>query len=314
MNRRALGKTGFQVAEISFGAWQIGGVRYGVVPEVEAHTTLQSYLEVGGNFIDTARGYNESERVLGNYFYKNGGRENIYVASKTGSTDAQQIKNDLGTSLQLLQTEYLDLYYLHNPPVDVDEMNRVVDIYDRLKTQGKIKAIGASIKGPDVTRKTTDLFRKYIQSGRVDVLMIVLSIFRQKNAEILDEAQAANIGIVPRTVLESGFLSGKYLPGYEFPEGDHRTRWGKQRLSKILTQVQDLSYWAIEEPYKTLSQVALRFVLDQVGVSSLVVGARTKSQIEEIITVADMPPLSSTVRERITTQFSGGDAAFNTGE
>jgi len=314
LKKRYLGKTGFQVAEISLGAWQLGGVRYGKVSEDDAHTTIRAYIEGGGNFIDTAHGYNESERILGDYFQQKGGREKVFIASKSGANQAAQITAQLEKSLELLQTNYLDLYYLHNPPDDPDEMNRVFDIYEGFKAQGKIKAIGASIKGPDVTQRTVDLCRQYIQSGRVDALMVIYSIFRQKNAEILVEAQKENIGIVPRTVLESGFLSGKYAPGTEFSGDDHRIRWGRDRLKVILGESQDLGEWAVESPYDSISQVALRFVLDQEGVSSLVVGARTANQIREIMVVAELPPLRPVLRDRLVAEYRGRDATFNTGE
>jgi aryl-alcohol dehydrogenase-like predicted oxidoreductase len=313
LNKRKLGKTGFQVTEISLGAWQIGGLRYGRVSEVDAHGTIHAYIQEGGNFIDTARGYNESERILGEYFQQNGGRERVFIASKSSANDLARLTKELETSLQLLQTDYLDLYYLHSPPDDPDEMNRALDIYDRFKTQGKIKSIGASIKGPNVTQKTVDLCHRYIQSGRVDALMIIYSIFRQKNDEILDEAQAQNVGIIPRTVLESGFLSGKYAPSFAFTGKDHRVRWSGERLAKILGQTQDLAAWAVQRPYQSIAQVALRFVLDQEGVSSVVVGARTAAQISEIIGVTELPPLDSMLRERLVAEFAGKDENFNTG-
>jgi aryl-alcohol dehydrogenase-like predicted oxidoreductase len=313
LQKRVLGKTDFQVAEISFGAWQIGGLRYGEVSEDDAHAAIRAYLENGGNFIDTARGYNESERILGDYFQRNGGRDNVFIASKSGAHQASKITAELEISLSRLRTNYLDLYYLHSPPDDRDEMNRVLDIYARLKAQGKIRAIGASIKGPDVTQKTVDLCQQYIQSGQVDVIMIIYSIFRQKNGQVLLEAQQQDVGVVPRTVLESGFLTGKYLPGVEFSGEDHRKRWGEDRLQEILTQVQLLQDWAVEKPYQHLAQVALRFVLDSPGVSSMVVGARTAEQVRQVTAAANLPPLDPALRQRLIAVYRGRSAMFNTG-
>jgi aryl-alcohol dehydrogenase-like predicted oxidoreductase len=311
--KRILGKTRFEVSELSLGAWQMGGVRYGDVPKQDAFDTLQAYISNDGNFIDTAHGYDESERILGEYFQRKGGREQIYIASKSGAISPDEITHQLENSLRLLKTDYLDLYYLHSPPEDPDDMNRVLDVYEDFKIQGKIRAIGASIKGPDVTEGTVDLCRQYIQTGRVDALMVIYSIFRQKNAAIFEEAKAANIGIIPRTVLESGFLSGKYLPGHEFSGQDHRRRWGKNRLANILVQTQKLSNLVIESPYNNILQLALRFALDQEAVSSAVIGARTAQQVNEIMAVTKSPPLSSKLKEHLITNFSDKDAMFNTG-
>jgi len=309
---RVLGRTGFQVAEVSFGAWQIGGVHYGQVSEKDAHATIQAYLEQGGNLLDTARGYTDSERLLGEYFQRNGEREDVFIASKSWQLKAEDARRDLETTLRLLQSDYVDLYYLHSPPDDPDEMNRVLDTYEEFKAEGKIRAIGASVKGPDVTQKTVDLCRQYIRSGRVDVLMVIYSIFRQKNGEMLREAAENGVGIVARTALESGFLTGKYAPGHVFTGKDHRTRWGKERLTRILGYVQELEQWAVVSPYTTLAQVAIRFALDQEGVSSVVVGARTAQQIKKSIEAASLPPLGQELRERLISTYSDCTAEFNT--
>jgi aryl-alcohol dehydrogenase-like predicted oxidoreductase len=313
LNIRTLGKSGFQVTEISLGAWQIGGQRYGPVSEQEAYATIQAYILGDGNFIDTARGYDNSERILGNYFQKYGGRGQVFIASKSGAQHAEQVSRDLEQTLRLLQTDYLDLYYLHHPPDDREDMLRLLDLYEGFKSQGKIRAIGASIKGPDVTQHTVDLCRQYVHSGRVDVLMVINSIFRQKNSEILLEARDQGVGIVARTILESGFLTGKYAPGKEFSGQDHRVRWSGERLRKILQQAQDLHDWAVQSPYEQLAQVALRFVLDQEGISSVVVGARTPAQIDTMIATAGIPALKPDLRARLVAEFKGKDADFNTG-
>ena len=134
------------------------------VSEKDAHATIRAYLEQAGNFVDTARGYTDSERLLGDYFQRNGGREDVFIASKTWQLKAEDARRDLDTTLRLLQSDYVDLYYLHAPPDDPDEMNRVLDICEGFKAEGKIRAIGASVKGPDVTQRTVDLCRQYVRA------------------------------------------------------------------------------------------------------------------------------------------------------
>jgi aryl-alcohol dehydrogenase-like predicted oxidoreductase len=314
VTKRVLGSTGFQVTAISFGAWQIGGSGYGQVSNKDAQATIAAYLEKGGNFIDTARRYGESECILGDFFQQNGGREDVFIASKTHRLEAAAIRRELEETLHRLKSDYVDLYYLHAPPDDPAVMNRVLDVYEQLKQEGKIRAIGASIKGADVTQGTVDLCRQYIRSGRVDALMVIYSIFRQKNAEVFRDATEAEVGIVVRTVLESGFLTGKYRPGHTFAkENDHRRRWGETRLANILECAGDLKQWAVVPPYESLAQVAIRFALDEEGVPNVVVGARAAQQIKESMAVASLPPLRPELRERLVKEYKGRTAAFNTG-
>ena len=280
LEKRDLGRTGFQVTEIGFGAWPIGGgqTHYGLVPEEQAHGCIAAYLQQGGNLIDTARWYGESERLLGDYLRHNGGREETVIISKTIQLEAPRIRKELEETLRLLHSDSVDVYLLHNPPDDPGQMHRVLDVYEQLKAEGKIRAIGASIKGPDVTQHTVDLCKQYIRSGRVDVLMIVYSILRQKNEEIFQEAHESGVGILARTVLESGFLTGKYKPGHTFTGQDHRIRWGKERLRSVLEYVQELERLAVAPPYETVSQLAIRFALDRAEISSVVVGQKPRSK------------------------------------
>ncbi len=107
---RPLGDTGFEVSAVSLGAWQIGGRGYGHVPEADGLATIDAYLRSGGNFIDTARRYGESERILGTYLRRHGGREDVYIASKSHRLEDAAIRTELAESLDLLGTDSLDLY------------------------------------------------------------------------------------------------------------------------------------------------------------------------------------------------------------
>lgn len=312
--RRMLGRTGFEVSEISLGAGQIASTGHGRISRQQAFSVLRAFEEGGGNFIDTARGYGESERYIGEYFRANGYPEDLVIASKTWETDPLEIRRELEESLRLLGRDRIDLYYMHEPPAHPAEMDRVLDTYEHFRDEGKIRAIGASIKGPEVTPQTVELCRQTVQTGRVDVLMVVYSIFRQANAAMLAEASGESVGIVARTVLEDGFLTGRYVPGDSFKRPDDpRGRWGNRRLAAILECAQELKQWAVVPPYETLAQVAIRFALDRNGISNVVLGARTEAQMRACIETAALPPLAPEIRERLVAAFHDRDDEFNTG-
>jgi aryl-alcohol dehydrogenase-like predicted oxidoreductase len=315
MKQRVLGRTGWRVSEIGYGAWQIGGLHHGFqTNEDDAQATIRAYIEAGGNLIDTATQYGDSERILGDYFRRNGGRDRAVICTKLHATDPQAIRVGVEQSLRRLKSDYVDIYMMHAPPDDLAEMNRAVDAYEQLKREGKVRAIGASIKGPNVTQRTVDLCRQYIRSGRIDVFMVIFSILRQKTGEMMKEAEQSGVGILARTTLESGFLSGKYAPGYVFAGDDHRKRWGEARLARLLAEVQDLKEWAVTPPYQTLAEVAIRFALDQQGVSSVVLGAKSSAQVTANVQAASLTSLPLDVRKRLIDTFIGRDEEFNTGQ
>jgi len=152
-----------KVSKIGFGAWAMGTGAYGDVSETDAYASLQTYVNEGGNFIDTARSYGKSEGLIGNFLKQKNLRSKIVIASKTAKLDEAVIREEIETSLRELQTDYIDLYYLHNPPDEACVIDQVLTVFDALKKEGKIKAIGASVKGPDVNQKTVDLCRTYIR-------------------------------------------------------------------------------------------------------------------------------------------------------
>lgn len=313
IGRRTLGRTGFEVSEISLGAWQIGGWGYGPVGEAEARATLRAYLDAGGNFIDTARAYGESERIIGGFLSPRE-RQEMFIASKSGKPEPAGVREDLETTLRLLRTDRVDLYYLHSPPEDAAAMDRLLGEYARLREEGKIRAIGASIKGPDVSQKTVDLCRRYILDGRVDALMLIYSIFRQRNAEVFGEAAGRGVGVVARTVLESGFLSGQYAPGHQFDlKDDHRRRWSDGRIERILREAAEVGARTVAAPYPSLAQVAVRFVLDEPRVASIAAGARTPAQIAGSAAAASLPPLPPGLRSELAARYGGRGEEFNTG-
>ena len=312
--KRTLGRTGFEVTEFGLRAWPLGSTgkvpHYGDVSEEDAIAVLEAYVDAGGNFIDTARGYNDAERRIGIFLERRGRRDDLFIATKTvaGTTSdtVPNIRKDLETSLELLQTSYVDLFMLHQPPEDPEVMN--LDLYEllQLKNEGKIRSIGASIKGGDVNDATESMCRQYLATGKVEVIQLIYSILRQRHAKVIEEAAARGVGIIARTALESGLLTGKYKPGQTFKAPDHRFRYKADNLDFVLQAARDIAEFAVQPPYEALAQVAMRFSLAPQGVSTLIVGAHRAASVNANMTVADLPPLDSVLLEKLKEKY--GDA------
>jgi aryl-alcohol dehydrogenase-like predicted oxidoreductase len=312
MKRRLLGNTDLKVTEIGLGTWPLGGtgqgMNYGRIDSRQARSVLEAYCNAGGNFIDTARGYNESERHIGLFLSSNKNRrENLIIATKSEGGQVletiPQIEKDLETSLRSLKTDYVDILQLHQPPDDPQIMQRALDVLAKLKDKGKIRATGASIKGPNVTEATEELCRQYIKSGKIDTIQLVYSILRQRLSPVIDEAERSGIGIIARTTLESGLLTGRYAPGQRFKGRDQRSRYEAERLDMILRAVENLEQFAVRSPYASLDQVALRFALIPRGVSTIIVGMERAEDVARNAEVLELPPLEDSLVERLRTEY-----------
>ncbi len=312
---RQLGKTGMNFTELGFGAWAIGGKSYGQVDKNAACKALDAYLEHGGNNIDTATAYGASEALIGEVIKANKCRDKVFLCTKTQMSRSLEtlprIRDDLEGSLKRLGTDHVDLYYLHAPPDDPDTMKAAIAEFVKLKQEGKIRAIGASIKGPAVTDHTVELCRQYIDTGEIDAIQLILSILRQKNSEILKYAHKNSVGIVARTVLESGLLSGKYNSSHEFAEGDHRRRWSREQLEQIAKHVQELDERFLPDKYSSVAQMAIAFTLSFDEVTSAIIGSRSSKQTMENMSVANLPPLSKNLVMELKKKYGDGGELFN---
>jgi aryl-alcohol dehydrogenase-like predicted oxidoreductase len=313
IKKRMLGRTGFNVTEVGLGCWPLGGREYGNISENKAIKVIQAYISNGGNFLDTAQLYNDSEERIGKALDKKY-RELVYLSTKTLKgqipESINEIKLDLEDSLRKLKTDYVDIFYLHLPPEDNETMYFALDQMERLKQEGKIRAIGASIKGGSVSKKTVELCKRYIDTGKVDVILIAYSILRQRTAEIFDYAKEKKVGLIARSVLESGFLTEKYKPGNVFEEG-HRKRWNEKILKEIFEKVIYMGKFAIRRPYKTLVEVAINFALDNDAVSSVILGAESVDEILANFEAVSLPPIDQDIVERLKSEFNGKTERYN---
>ena len=311
IKRQSLGRTGLEVSEVGLGTWPFAvpgaGLNYGGIPESQALAVLDAYVEGGGNFIDTARAYNEVEPIIGKYLRQTGNRDRLIISSKTlsggNARSLPGIATDLEATLRALMTDHVDVYFLHQPPEDPDVIEPALEKMLALKQAGKIRAIGASIKGPNVTAATQALCNTYIATGRIDVLQVVYNILRQQNRRAIERAKENGVGVVVRTVLESGLLTGAYAPGHVFVGTDHRARYDREKLDYALRTVEEVGAFAVRPPYTELPQVAIGFSLRAPGVSCIILGAQSPDEVRMNLSTLALPPLAPEVIDELCARY-----------
>ena len=317
MEYRELGRTGWKVSEISFGAWAIGGT-WGAVEDKDSLAALHRALDRGVNFFDTADVYGDghSERLLARLRKER--RDPFYVATKAGRRlnpheaagyNRQNLTGFVERSLKNLQTDALDLLQLHCPPTPVYYMPEVFGVLDDLVKQGKIRHYGVSVEKVEEALKA-------IEFPKVQSVQIIFNIFRQRPRDLFfGEAQRRRVGILARLPLSSGMLSGKFDRSSKFSQDDHRNfnRHGEafDRGETFSGLDFELGLKAVEalRPMvpsgSTLSQMALRWILMFPAVTCAIPGAKRPDQAEENIAAASLPPLSAEVMKRIDELYTG---------
>ena len=304
MQYRTLGKTGWNVSAVSFGAWAIGG-SWGSVEDDESLAALHRAAELGVNFFDTADVYGDgrSEKLLAQLKRDHG--DDVYVATKAGRRldphlaegyDRENLTAFVERSLKNLDVEALDLLQLHCPPTEVYYMPEAFGVLDDLVQQGKLRHYGVSVEKVEEALKA-------VEYPNVATVQIIFNIFRQRPADLFfREAQRRGVGILARVPLASGLLTGKMTPQTEFAEDDHRhfNREGEAfdrgetfagvDYAKGLEAVEELK--AICPESVSLVQFALRWILQFDAVTCAIPGAKRPSQAEQNVAAADLPPLT----------------------
>jgi aryl-alcohol dehydrogenase-like predicted oxidoreductase len=304
MKYRALGRTGWKVSEISFGAWAIGGF-WGQVSEDDAMKTLHKAIDCGVNFIDTADVYGDgrSERLIARL--KKERKDEIIVATKAGRRlprqtvegySRQNLTAWINDSLRNLQAEVIDLLQLHCPPTDAYYHPELFGMLDDFVKQGKLRFYGVSVERVEEALKA-------IEYPGVQSVQIIFNCFRQRPAELFfSEAKKRRVGILARVPLASGMLTGKLRRDTKFPADDHRNfnRHGEMfDVGETFSGVDyDLGLQAVEEvshvlPQGTsMSQFALRWILMFDAVSCAIPGGKRPEQVADNCRASDLPQLS----------------------
>jgi aryl-alcohol dehydrogenase-like predicted oxidoreductase len=295
MKYRKFGSTGLQVSEVGFGAWAIGGNAhgnsYGPTDDDESLRTIKTALDLGCTFFDTADvyGFGHSEELLGKALH--GHRDRVIIATKGGSDfyhtpprlnfTESHLTYAVDQSLKRLNTDYIDLYQLHNPPFSAIEQARLFEPLEKLKASGKIRFYGISIHDP-----AEGLLA--LKNGKPAAIQVVYNYLRRDAAEeLFPRAIAEGVAIIAREPLSNGFLAGKYSKDSIFPVGDIRHQWPIKYQTQLINQVDEFRR-RIQAGPLSLPQAALKFVLSQPAVSTVIPGCKTVHQTEENLRTADL--------------------------
>jgi aryl-alcohol dehydrogenase-like predicted oxidoreductase len=293
MKYRTLGKTGLRVSIVGLGTMVHAG-HFGPMKDSESLEAIETALELGVNFIDTSDAYGAGygETLLGNAF--KGKRDKIVIATKGGNVmvgpnrgkrifEPDYISRVMDESLRRLQTDYIDLYQLHNPTVEVIERGAVWELLERAKKAGKIRHYGVSINSMEEGTAA-------VKDGRAETIQVEYNLLAQEPAEtFFPAAQQANIGVIARVPLKRGILTGKLKQSDEqrFQGEDVRARSFKgEAFAQELAKAEQLKFLA-HGPVQSLGQAAIAFCIAHPAVSVVIPGARNAEQMRENAAAAD---------------------------
>src|SRR5512140_2165968 len=292
MQYRELGRTGWKVSSISFGAWAVGGA-WGSVDDRESLAALHRALDLGVNFFDTADVYGDgrSERLLAQLRQER--HESFHIATKAGRRLPRQVVSGytranltewVDRSLKNLDTDAIDLLQLHCPPTELYYMPEAFGILDDFVKQGKLRYYGVSVEKVEEALKA-------IEYPNVQSVQIIFNLFRQRPADLFfEKAQRRKVGILARVPLSSGMLTGKLTRASTFAEDDHRqfNRSGEafDRGETFSGVDYETGLEAVDELRSilpggwTMTQFALRWILMFDAVTCAIPGAKRPAQAE----------------------------------
>jgi len=312
MKYRPLGRTGLQVSEIGFGAWGIGGIvhdsrAYGPTDDRVSRRALDTAFNAGVTFFDTAAlyGYGHSEELIGETLH--GVRDQIVISTKVGYVDfsGQQdfspayLRRSLEGSLRRLRSEYVDVFQLHDPPIDLLERDdSIIATLNALQAEGKIRVVGISTRSPaDSLAAVERLDFKSVQ--------VNFNLVDQRAMEIglFETCRAHGTGIIARTPLCFGFLTGKYSATDEYAEGDHRGRWKPEQIVCWAEAFQLFATELAAGVEQTSAQIALRYILSFDAVSTTIPGMLTDEHVFENTASSSLGPFPPDVIKRFATIY-----------
>ncbi|MBW7896984.1 MAG: aldo/keto reductase [Opitutaceae bacterium] len=309
MKYRPLGRTGLTVSEVSLGTWAFGSPSiYGSVDQTEAHRAIRGALDAGITFFDTAPLYGTkeadgiAEQVLGAGLGAD--RDKVTIATKFGRYHSRVHTNELfdgdtlvwsvEQSLRRLGTDRIDVLFFHSP-THPDKINdNVWAAMDRLKQSGKVRFAGTStgfIEG------TGEMTRRWAQEGRIDVAQIAYSLTYREWEPVLNELGRLGVGIVARESLANGFLAGVFTKDTVFPPGSLNSRYSREEIVERVETTDRYKALLVRGEIKSMAQAAMRWVIDNPHVSTVLSGSR---KLDEILDCAAASDAAGFTAEQLT--------------
>jgi aryl-alcohol dehydrogenase-like predicted oxidoreductase len=307
MRYRQLGRTGLAVSEIGFGAWGIGGDGWIGAREDESVAALRRAVELGVNFVDTARGYGESERIVGRVVREHRG-DPLYVATKVPPKNGiwpapdgldpaetypgEHIRASVDTSLRVSGLEAFDVLQFHVWSDEWVGRGDWLDTVQALKEEGKVRFFGVSINDYQ-----PDNALALVASGQVDAVQVIYNVFHQAPEEqLLPACAERGVGVIVRVALDEGGLTGRITADSTFPAEDFRNRYFRgDRRAEVERRVDALAT-DLGIGREQVAETALRFALDPPAVSTVIAGMRTVANVERNTAVSDGRALSEEQR------------------
>jgi aryl-alcohol dehydrogenase-like predicted oxidoreductase len=301
MKYRTLGKSGIKVSEIGFGTWTIGLDWWGKkIDDAEAIRMLKKAYDVGINFFETADMYGKgkSEKLMaqafkdmrGDVIYSSKWGYDMYNAEQVGHSELPQ-KHDpdflnfaLSKSLERLQTEYLDVYSLHNPKMDAIRNDKLFEALDELVRTGAIKSHGAAL-GPAIGWKDEGL--EAIRTRSITCLQTVYNVLEQDpGRDFIREAEGHGVGIMVRVPDASGLLTGKVTADTAFDKNDHRSFRKREFILEAMKKIENMKPMAETKGW-SITQLAIKFILSQRQVSVVLPTMISLDEIELFAALSD---------------------------
>jgi aryl-alcohol dehydrogenase-like predicted oxidoreductase len=302
MKQRKLGRTGLYVSEIGLGTWAFGNNVYGGVAEKDGIATILAGMDMGINLFDTAPQYGTKEQdgvaeiVLGKAL--KGKRQNVYISSKFGRNPCikngasqfykSRVINSVEESLKRLQTDYIDVLFFHSPFSPEEINDDVWEGLEQVKKQGKVRFVGHSVS---MFQKTEHMALNWAKEQRIEVVQVVLSLMNRESQKLIGELHELDIGVFARECLANGFLSGTFTKDTIFKEGTLNARYTRAQLADRIDQVAAFKF-LIRNDIQNMPEAALRWVLDQKGVSTTLSGAKNISELKGAVLASAATPFT----------------------
>jgi aryl-alcohol dehydrogenase-like predicted oxidoreductase len=319
MRRRRLGRSGIEVSEIGFGAWGLGGDSYGPIEKNEAQATVRAALDAGVTFFDTSDlyGAGRSETLLGAAL--EGVRERVIVCSKVGllphsgfvmpsDFSAARLREGLAATLDRLRTRYLDIYLLHSPELETLRRDpEILAVMREFQEKGLVRTIGVSARSPADAKAMIEAFDTPVVQANYNMI-------DQRAADdgLFALAARRETGVIVRTPLCFGYLTGALSADSRFVGSDHRANWPADQLRRWAA-APDLFKHLYGGPNQgSAAQLALRFCLAQPAASTVIPGMMTPAEAAENAAAGAMPPLTAEETAEIRAVYAANTFYDNT--